>query len=92
VPDEGFGAIIRLHDKLHVGSLADCLRPDVPYIPHLTIASVQDFKQARRIKAKLNGYDLGMDGRIEALEVHQRDAGISKRLANVPLRHHGLFS
>jgi hypothetical protein len=91
VPDEGFGAIIRLHDQLHVGPLAGCLRPEVPYIPHLTIASVSDFKAARRIKAKLNGYELGIDGRIEVLEVHERDAGVSKCIATVPLRHHGLF-
>jgi len=92
VPDEGFGAIIRLHDQLHVGPLASCLRPEVPYIPHLTIASVADFKVARRIKAKLNGYDLGIDGRIEALEIHERDAGCSKCIANLPLRHHSFFA
>jgi hypothetical protein len=91
VPDEGFGAIIRLHDQLHVGPLAGCLRPEVPYIPHLTVASVNDFTLARRIKARLNGYALGIDGRIDALEVHQRDAGIVKCVANIPLRRHAFF-
>ena len=92
VPDEGFGAIIRLHDRLHVGPLAGCLRPETPYIPHLTIASVSDFNAARRIKAKLNGFDLGIDGRIDSLEVHERDAGKAKRIANIPLRHHSFFA
>jgi hypothetical protein len=62
-----------------------------PLIPHLTIASVNDFSVARRIKAKLNGYDLGIDGRIDALEVHERDAGATKCIANVPFRHHSFF-
>jgi 2'-5' RNA ligase len=91
VPDEGFGAIIRLHDRLHVGPLAGCLRPETPYIPHLTIASVNDFNAARRIKAKLNGFDLRIDGRIDALEVHERDAGSAKCVANIPLRQHSFF-
>jgi hypothetical protein len=58
----------------------------------VTIASVSDFQAARRIKAKLNGYDLGMDGRIDALEVHQRAAGAARCLANIPLRHHSFFA
>src|SRR5258708_5308068 len=91
VPDEGFGAIIRLHDRLHVGPMAGCLRPEIPYIPHLTIASVNDFSVARRIKAKLNGYELEIDGRIDALEVHERDAGATKCIASIPLRHHSFF-
>jgi hypothetical protein len=91
-PDEGFGAIIRLHDRLHVGPLAGCLRPEVPYIPHLTIASTSGFGAARRIKAKLNGYDLGIDGRIDALEVNERSEGAVKCITKIPLRHRGLFS
>ena len=92
VPDEGFGAIVRLHDQLHVGPLADCLRPETPYIPHLTIASVGDFTAARRIKAKLNGFNLEIAGRIEALEVQQRGGDGAKCIATVPLRHHRLFA
>jgi len=91
VPDEGFGAIIRLHDRLHVGPLAGCLRPEVPYIPHLTVASVKEFNAARRIKAKLNGYDLGIDGRVDALEIHERGGDAPKCIADIPLRHHRLF-
>lgn len=91
VPDEGFGAIVRLHDRLHVGPLAACLRPEVPYIPHVTIASTGDFNAARRIKAKLNGFDLGIDGRVDSLEIQERGGDVSKCIANVPLRHHRLF-
>ena len=92
VPDEGFGAIVRLHDQLHVGPMASCLRPETPYIPHLTIASVNDFNAARRTKAKLNGFDLKIDGRIDALDVHERDAGAAKCIASFPFRHHRLFA
>ncbi len=36
-------AVIRLHDRLHVGPLASFLRPEQPYIPHLTVVTVRDF-------------------------------------------------
>ena len=91
VPDEGFGAIVRLHDRLHVGPLADCLRPDVPYIPHLTIASTGDLNLARRTKASLNAHDLAIAGRIDEIEVHQRDDAAPRAIARIPLAHHHLF-
>jgi 2'-5' RNA ligase len=91
VPDEGFGAIIRLHEHLHVGPLAECLRPDVPYIPHLTVATADDFNTARRIKASLNANDFDIVGHIDEIEIHQRDATVPRCVARVALRHHGLF-
>ncbi len=91
VPDEGFGAIIRLHDRLHVGPLASCLDPLVPYIPHLTVASVEDFELARRIKASLNANNLAITGHIDALEVQERGADIPHCIARIALAHHRLF-
>jgi 2'-5' RNA ligase len=91
VPDEGFGAIIRLHDRLHVGPLAGCWRPDMPYIPHLTVASTRDLCQARKTMASLNARDLAVAGRIEEIEVQARDANEHHCVARVPLSHHGLF-
>ena len=91
VPDAGFGAIVRLHDRLHVGPLAACLRPEVPYIPHITIAAVKEFVLARRIKASLNSNDFAIAGHLDELEVHERDAGAPRCVAKVPLVHHGIF-
>jgi 2'-5' RNA ligase len=90
VPDEGFGAIIRLHDRLHTGPLACCLRPDTPYIPHLTVASTQEYKAARRTVAELNAKDLAIAGRIDEVEVHERDSAEPRCVAKVPLKH-GFF-
>jgi len=90
VPDEGFGAIIRLHERLHVGPLACCLRPDTPYIPHLTVASTQKFDAARQTMALLNAKDLAITGRIDEVEVQERDSAVPRCLAKVPLKH-GFF-
>src|SRR4051794_24709605 len=36
-PDEGFSRIVKLHDRLYTGLLADSLRLDIAFIPHITI-------------------------------------------------------
>jgi hypothetical protein len=92
VPDEGFGAIIRLHDKLYSGPLADCLRPEMPYLPHLTVASVRDFAEARRIATALNAQELALSGHVDEIEVHVRDPGLAGVLTKVALAHHGFFA
>jgi 2'-5' RNA ligase len=91
VPDKGFGAIIRLHDRLHVGPLASCLRPETPYIPHLTVASVRELDLARRTKASLNSQDLAISGRIDEIEVNERQADGSRCVARVGLGKSRLF-
>jgi len=91
VPDEGFGAIIRLHERLHVGPLACCLRPDAPYIPHLTVASTKELGVARQTAALLNAQDLAIAGRIDAVEVQSREAAEPHCVARVPLTRSGLF-
>lgn len=39
VPDEGYSKIVKLHDRLYTGILADKLRLDLPFIPHIGIAN-----------------------------------------------------
>jgi hypothetical protein len=91
VPDEGFGAIIRLHDRLHVGPLACCLRPDMPYIPHVTVASTKDFDGARQMMTGLNAKGLAITGRIDEIEVHERDSAVPRCVAKLPLARSGFF-
>ena len=91
VPDEGFGAIIRLHDRLHAGPLACCLRPDTPYIPHVTVASTQMFDTARQTMTLLNAKDIAITGRIDEVEVHERESAVPRCIARVPLQRGGFF-
>jgi hypothetical protein len=91
VPDEGFGAIVRLHDRLHVGPLACCLRPEMPYLPHVTVATTKEFDDARRIMGSLNAKDLAIVGHLDELEVLARDSAEPRRIARVPLARAGFF-
>jgi hypothetical protein len=91
VPDEGFGAIIRLHDRLHVGPLACCLRPDKPYIPHVTVATTKQFDIARQTMASLNAKGLAITGRIDEIELQARDSAEPRCIAKIPLARGGFF-
>jgi 2'-5' RNA ligase len=91
IPDEGFGAILRLHDRLHTGPIEACLRPETPYLPHITVATTADFAAARKIAAQLNAGDIDIEGVIETLEVERRIGEVIKKIAEIPLTKAGWF-
>jgi hypothetical protein len=65
--------------------------PDPPYIPHLTVASTRDLGHARDTMAALNAKDLAITGRIEALEVQEREFAETHCIARAPLTRNGFF-
>lgn len=87
IPDEGFGAILKLHDLLHAGPLEAALRPETPYLPHITVATTTDHAAARKIARALNQGGIDIAGHIESLEVEARDGETIRRLAEIPLKH-----
>ena len=91
VPDEGFGAITRLYNRLHAGALAPAERDGSAYLPHITVASERDFAVARALAVKLNAREFAAWGRIDELELHQRDGEVVKTFGRVPLAKAGLF-
>ena len=91
IPDEGFGAILRLHDALHAGPIETALRPETPYLPHITVATTTDPAAARKVAQALNQGGLDIHGHIDALEVERRDGEVIKRVAEIPLARTGWF-
>jgi 2'-5' RNA ligase len=91
IPDEGFGAILRLHDRLHAGPLEACLRPDTPYLPHVTVATTADYALARKIAAGINAEPFDIAGSIEALQVEVRDGQTVRLISEIPLEKAGWF-
>ena len=91
VPDEGFGAILRLHDRLHAGPLEPLVRPEMAYLPHITVATTSDFIAARKIAASLNASEISIEGAIETLEVERRVGETVKLITEIHLARHGRF-
>lgn len=91
IPDEGFAAILKLHDALHTGPIEAALRPNTPYLPHITVATTVDYAAAPRIAAALNARSLDVSGHIDALHVERRTAEVIKKVAEIPLAKSGWF-
>lgn len=91
VPDEGFGAILKLHDALHVGPVKAALRPENPYLPHITVATMPDYDAARDLAISLNRRDIDIRGHIDAVQVERRAGEVVKRFADIPLAKAGWF-
>ncbi|MGD1923271.1 MAG: 2'-5' RNA ligase family protein [Paracoccaceae bacterium] len=67
VPDQGFGAISRLRDTLHTAQLADHMRPEIPFVPHITLGRVESARAAKDLCMRLNDEVPQIDGWITAL-------------------------
>ena len=91
IPDEGFGAILKLHDALHAGPIQAALRQETPYLPHITVATTTDHESARNLALVLNRNGIDIPGHIDALEIERNVDGVIKRVAEVPLEKAGWF-
>lgn len=85
VPDEGFGDVARLHDRLYTGPLTPHLRLDIPYIPHIGVGNSLDPLGCKRLADELNGRDLAIEGRIATIDVVNYENGRVWTIAEVSL-------
>lgn len=69
VPDQGFGDLVKLHDQLYSNLLAPHLRLDIPFIPHITVASSVDATVCKRVADAINGEDRVVRGEVETLDI-----------------------
>ena len=80
VPDEGYSDLSRLHDHLYRGVLAEHLRLDVPFIPHITMGACSDHWLAKRLCDDLNDHGLEVGGLVDTLTVAAVDGGKVREL------------
>ncbi|OZG75455.1 hypothetical protein BTA51_03525 [Hahella sp. CCB-MM4] len=69
VPDEGYSHIVKLHDRFYTGLLAEALRLDIPYIPHIGIANSTDAQKCKSLADAVNAKDFAINGTIGEVEV-----------------------
>jgi 2'-5' RNA ligase len=81
----GKRTLIALHQQLYDGSQLAELNPDIPYRPHMTVATNED----RTIIERLDVATLGafpLSGRIRAIEVVELADNTLHPLRTIPLR------
>jgi 2'-5' RNA ligase len=69
IPDEGNGRLSKLHDSLYTGTLADKWLMKIPYIPHVTVATLEDCQECKGLTSEVNREGLEIAGLIRAVEV-----------------------
>jgi len=86
VPDDGYAAISKLHDRLYTGPLAPSLRLDFPYVPHITIGAKQSRVEAKKLCEILNEQHLEISGVINTITVGSLQDGGFANVARYQLR------
>ena len=69
IPDEGFSDVVRLHDALYTGPLRSELRLDLPFVPHIGVASTPQIDECKAIVDRLNQERFEIRARVEKLDV-----------------------
>jgi len=69
IPGEGFNQITKLHDKLYSDKLSDHLRPDLDFIPHISIGNSTDKMLCKKMADDWNLKNFTISGFISTLDI-----------------------
>jgi hypothetical protein len=84
VPGPGAAEIVALHDALYGGPLAEQLRTDIPFIPHVTVGYFQSHEDAGTLALELSGA-VAVRARLGRLDIVSFDNGSISLLETVRL-------
>jgi 2'-5' RNA ligase len=85
VIDQGREDVAALHGSLYAGALAPHRRADIPFIPHITVASHADLAWCRDFADNLNRTLPRMHGTLDALDIIAIGAGHVETIARIAL-------
>ncbi len=85
VPDEGYSAIVKLHDKLYSSTLAPHHRLDIDFIPHIGDGNSTDKMICKKIVDNWNANDFAISGTISSVEVINYEQGLIETIAKIIL-------
>lgn len=86
VPDEGYSDIVRLHDRLYTGILADEQRLDIPYIPHMTIGIHDDRDSCKTLVDRINANSFCISGRIKSVCIVKLENNMIETIEEIELK------
>lgn len=84
-PDEGRDSMIALHDGLYGETLQVHLRRDIPFEPHITVATVETFGECEGLAHAMNGAFPTIRGVVNALDVVEVEPAAVRTVRSVPL-------
>lgn len=90
VPDEGFGKIVKLHDKLYSQLLVPHHRFDISYIPHISVANATDPQKIKQLVCKWNEQELAIHGTIASVDIINYHNRVITTIEKIDLLSHRL--
>jgi 2'-5' RNA ligase superfamily len=85
VPDEGYSKIVKLHDRLYAAVLADQLRLDIPFIPHIGIANSLNVRSCKELVDRLNSQQFEIRGKIDQLDIIWSEGDLVETIESIQL-------
>jgi hypothetical protein len=85
VPDEGNSELVKLHDALYTDLLQPELRLDIPYIPHIGVATKADLAACKILADELNAQEFCIRGVIERLDIVSYEQNRVETLTRIEL-------
>ncbi|MBK1790589.1 2'-5' RNA ligase family protein [Persicirhabdus sediminis] len=87
VPDEGFSQISKLHDRLYSDFMRPQLRLDIPYVPHIGIATSKDPDHLYELAQEWNTAGYEISGVIDSLTLCSYDGVKVQDIQNFALQN-----
>lgn len=85
IPEEGFSAIVKLHDAMYGGALSDHLRLDLDFTPHVGIGNDDDGWASKARVDKINAAGVSICGVIKSIDVIEYTGGPVRTVRTFPL-------
>jgi hypothetical protein len=86
VPDEGYGRIVKLHDKLYSDKLKDNLRLDLDFIPLIGIGNSQDRHKCKKMVDEWNKEEFELRGTISRLKIVRYENDVVTTIEEIKLK------
>jgi 2'-5' RNA ligase len=87
--EEGHRELVAVHDMLYGGTLTAHRRPDIPFVPHVTVGAHPQMSECERIANQVNAESRIVRARINGVDVIEVDALTMRTVAEIPLGSHG---
>lgn len=74
-PDEGFSRFVKLRDQIYTQGLEKALTLDLPFVPHINLATSQDISRCKALADQWNQQRIEIHGRVESVAMLQESRG-----------------
>jgi 2'-5' RNA ligase len=85
IPDEGFSSVVALHESLNSGNFAPIARPDIPFIPHVTVGAFENPEQVEAVADELNAAGVAITGTIFSMDILELDGKAVREVSRIEL-------